>query len=448
MRPDGTDGDEFVVVGGGIGGLSTALALARDGWPVRVLERAPSFAEVGAGLQLAPNATRLLDAWGLLPGLLEVGVTPRRLVLADALRGGELASLDLTGPFVRRYGAPYVVAHRGDLLDLLLGGCRDAGVVLEAGRDVIAAEQDRHGATVRCADGTSFRCAAVVAADGLHSRLRAMVVPDEPICSGYVAYRGAVPIDRVTDRAALTDVIAFIGPGLHFVQYPLRGGALYNQVAVFRSERYRQGEPDWGGPDELAAALRPACAHVRGAARALRTDARWAMYDREPIATWLAGERIVLTGDAAHPMLQYLAQGACQALEDAGALAGAVREAGDIPSALRAFARQRFPRTARIQRNARIWGDIWHTGGVTDLLRNALFAHRGPRDFTATDWLYGRTREQLDSSPAGPAAPARPAGQVPPPATRSSTGVPADSSAGTAAGGTGPAGPASGGGHG
>ncbi|MFC0527696.1 FAD-dependent monooxygenase [Phytohabitans kaempferiae] len=401
MPTDGGDIDEFVVVGGGIGGLAAALALAVAGRQVRVLERASRFAEIGAGLQLAPNATRLLDRWGLLDRLLAVGHRPSRLVLADALRGTELAWLDLGTPFLERYGAPYVVAHRSDLHDLLLEGCRKAGVALEPARDVTEVVPDADGVTVRSADGRTNRCLAVVAADGLHSRLRALLSDDEPICSGYVAYRGAIPIDSARHRADLDDVVAWIGPGVHFVQYTLRAGALYNQVAVFRSERYRQGAADWGGPDELAQAFDTACPHVRGAAEDLRLDARWPMYDREPIDRWVAGDRVALLGDAAHPMLQYLAQGACQALEDADALARAVAaQPDDLAAALAAYTAERAPHTARVQRNARVWGDLWHADGLTAALRDDGLAGRSPTDYGATDWLYGAAPDQRASSPA------------------------------------------------
>mgnify|MGYP000026107622 CR=1 FL=1 len=406
--------DEFIVVGGGIGGLGTALALARAGRQVRVLERAAAFGEVGAGIQLAPNATRLLREWGLLDRLIAAGLAPRHLVLADARTGWELNRLDLTGPFTERYLAPYVVAHRRDLLDLLLAGAAEAGAVLEPDREVTAIRPGPDAVEIDCASGQRYRARAVVAADGLHSRFRALVSDDEPECSGYVAYRGAIPIEQASRTADLSEVVAFIGPGMHFVQYALRGGSYYNQVAVFRSERYRQGDPDWGGPAELQEAFSRACPHVRTAVQAIRTDQRWPMYDRTPIDDWVHGGRVTLLGDAAHPMLQYLAQGACQALEDAAALAAAVTRhlpAGPIGAdapvhlALREFVGERAPRTARVQRNARTWGDIWHVDGVAAALRDDALAHRGPTDYRSTDWLFGHTAAQRGSSPtANPTA--------------------------------------------
>jgi salicylate hydroxylase len=399
--------DEFLVVGGGIGGLAAGLALARAGRRVRVLERAPEFGEVGAGLQLAPNATRLLAEWGLLDPLSAVGWRPRRIVLGDAVSGRELVALDLTGPFIERYHAPYLVAHRSDLLDLLLAACRTAGVCLEPGRDVTRVVADDAGVTVHCADSTEYRAAAVVGADGLHSRLRGLVSDDEPVGSGYVAYRGAIPMEDARHRADLDDVIAWIGPGLHFVQYAVRAGALYNQVAVFRSAGYARGDADWGNAAELRERFDAMCEHVAGAARSIRLDQRWPMYDREPIGSWTAHGRVVLLGDAAHPMLQYLAQGACQAIEDADALARAVRgrlgeqpvTADALAAAFADYEAERVARTARVQRNARLWGDIWHVDGVGARIRNDSLARRRPDDFSSTDWLYGASAQLRASTP-------------------------------------------------
>jgi salicylate hydroxylase len=376
----------LVVVGGGIGGLATALAVARTGRPVAVLERSAEFGEVGAGIQLAPNATRILTRLGVLDELCEVGVLPRRIVLADAVAGHELTALDLTD-FPERYGAPYVVAHRTDLHRILLDACRAAGVALETGVDVTGVRDTGDGVELTCADGQVRTGTAVVGADGLRSRLRRRFSDDEPVCSGYVAYRGAVPTEQVSRHADLRDVVAWVGPGLHLVQYPLRSGRMYNQVAVFRSDAYAREEADWGTPAELEERFAVCCDHVRESIPLLGRDQRWPMYDREPLETWATG-RVALLGDAAHPMVQYLAQGACQALEDAAALADALAR-GDVRSAFRAYERARAPRAARVQRTARTWGQIWHVDGVAKLLRDELFRQRGERDHTHVEWLYG-----------------------------------------------------------
>ncbi|MGH9114283.1 MAG: FAD-dependent monooxygenase, partial [Acidimicrobiales bacterium] len=225
--------EELIVVGGGIGGLTTALGAAIAGCPVRLLERSEKFGEIGAGIQLAPNATRVLAAWGLLDELVEVGVLPRRLVLRSAVSGEELTSLHLDGRFVDTYGAPYVVLHRADLLAALVGACeRHPGVTLEVGRDVTDVRAGDKAVEVLCADGTAYPCAGVVGADGLWSTMRRLLCDDEPVAWEFVSYRGAVPLETVREHPSLDDVVAWIGPGLHFVQYPLRRLELYNQVAV------------------------------------------------------------------------------------------------------------------------------------------------------------------------------------------------------------------------
>jgi salicylate hydroxylase len=385
---------DVVVIGGGIGGLATALALSRQGHAVRVLERSAEFAEVGAGLQMAPNATRILDHWGLLDEVVEAGVRPDRLVCKDALDGSVLTHLDLGAQFLARYGGPYILIHRSDLLAILVRACAAAGVDLAANcavEDVLTV--DEH-ALVRTGHG-EHRAALAVAADGLRSRLRAHLSTDEPVCSGYVAYRGTASVEdlrRAGQDLHLDDVVLHIGPRCHLVQYPLRRGDIFNTVAVFASPGYDRGEADWGGPEELDAAFAEGCDYVRHSLRPLWRDRRWPMYDRLPIDSWVDG-RMVLTGDAAHPMLQYLAQGACQTIEDAAELAAAVGRhtvgtSVDWVTAAKDYERVRCPRTALVQTRARFWGDLWHVDGIARLIRNELFRDRDPADLRHVDWLY------------------------------------------------------------
>jgi 3-hydroxybenzoate 6-monooxygenase len=382
---------ETLIVGGGIGGLSAALCLARRRGTVTVLERSKSFAEVGAGIQLAPNATRILQRLGVLEAILPVAVLPRRLVLADAVGSRELTSLDLTD-FPQRYGAPYLVLHRNDLLSALVDACAGAGVRLCTDVNVTDLTDTGTAAVAVCADGREFSAEIAIGADGLHSCIRRYFSDDEPVNSGFVAYRGAIPMDQVQRHADLRDVVAWIGPGLHLVQYPLRSGQMYNQVAVFRSHAYLRGEADWGNPAELTATFSGCSEHVRESLTRLSIANRWPMLDRLPMPRWARG-RVALLGDAAHPMLQYLAQGACQAIEDAGALAAelaAARAAGRPASdGLAGYAALRAPRAMRVQRTARTWGDIWHVDGVAKLLRDELLLTRDIADHKHVEWLYG-----------------------------------------------------------
>jgi 2-polyprenyl-6-methoxyphenol hydroxylase-like FAD-dependent oxidoreductase len=390
----------ILIIGGGIGGMTAALALARAGFPVRVVERSAEFGEIGAGIQLAPNALRILDGLGVLPDLTALGVHPRHLVLMHADTGRHLTTVDLGEPFRRRYGYAYTVMHRGDLLTVLHQAClAEDRITLEAGREVTALADHGDTAEVRFADGTSYRCGAVAGADGLWSTARKLVSDDQPRTDTCVAYRGTLPasdmarlVSKDSTPAGPEDEVIWIAPHKHLVQYPIRPGELYNQVAVFRSRRY-SGEAEltdrWGTPEELDNAYASSCEQVLAGVALINRDRRWVMFDREPLDNWTTG-RITLLGDAAHPMVQYLAQGACQAIEDAGCLARQLtRYDGDAVKAFAAYQAERIPRTAQVQRGAWIWGQIWHDDGpVIPLLRDRILTRRDPGDYTDLDWLY------------------------------------------------------------
>ncbi|MBV9227991.1 MAG: FAD-dependent monooxygenase [Chloroflexi bacterium] len=390
----------LLVIGGGIGGLTTALALSRKGYPVHVIEQAHEFGEIGAGIQIAPNGSRTLDEIGILDELHSYAVYPQRVILVDALSGELLTMLDFGEKFQRAYRYPYFVMHRNDLLITLLNACRKSNaVILETNREVIAVEDLGDGARVSCADGTTYECNALIGADGLKSVVRQYVIGDGgPVCAEFVAYRGAIPMEEVIETAGLDTIRYWIGPNLHLIQYPLRRGELYNQVAVFKSEHYRADSDDWGTEEELEAQFAKTHESVKRALSRVKRDRRWPLYDRLPTDNWTRNH-ITLLGDAAHPMLQHIAQGACQALEDAVCLADAMnRHQGDVESAFRSYQVERIPRTARVQRSARLFGDIIHSDGLTALLRNALFSQRVPDDFTYTDWFYGYQPERKKTS--------------------------------------------------
>ncbi len=386
----------FLVIGGGLGGLATALGLSRKGYPAHVLEKAHEFGEIGAGIQIAPNGSRALDELGILGELHTYAVYPQRLILVDALSGELLTTLDFGEKFQRAYTYPYFVMHRNDLLTTLLNACRESdSITLETNREVIAVEDLDDGARVSCAGGTTYECNALIGADGLWSFLRNYVIGDgDPVCVEFVAYRGAIPMEEVIETAGLDTIRYWIGPDLHLIQYPLRRGELYNQVAVFKSEHYRADSDNWGTEDELEAHFAKTHESVQRALTRVKRDRHWPLYDRLPAGNWTR-HHITLLGDAAHPMLQHIAQGACQALEDAVCLADAVAsQQGDVDRAFRLYQEARIPRTARVQRSARLFGDIIHSNGLTALLRNALFSGRAPDDFTYTDWFYGYQPER------------------------------------------------------
>jgi 3-hydroxybenzoate 6-monooxygenase len=386
---------EIVVIGGGVGGLTAALALGQGGHRVQVLERASRFAQPGPGLRLAPNATAVLTRLGLLDQVLDLGSRPRRAVLRDLGSGAELAELDLGAPLTARYGAPYVVAGRADLLSLLADACADADVELRPGRDVISVDQSHFassvmgGAVVTCADGHIYAADVVLGADGARSVARTLP-GGEPSGDGWAVYRGTVSADALADGEAGDEVVAWTGPDAHFTRYPVLTGEAYEQVAVFRSRLYPllgaaswadtaspANTGSWGGPEELEDAFSWAADPVRAAVRLLPGDRWWRMLGREPLARW-AANRVALLGDAVHPMPAFLAQGACQAIEDAAALADALAGCAgprDVPAALAGYQARRAPRAARVSRARQ----VWESGPLP----------RHPDDgYAASDWLY------------------------------------------------------------
>ncbi|WP_206540776.1 FAD-dependent monooxygenase [Nocardiopsis potens] len=397
-RPD------VIVAGGGIGGLGAALALARQGQSVRLLESAPAFGEVGAGIQLAPNCTRILDDHGLLQEAERLGVVPEAMVMRDAVDGRELTRLDL-GDLENRYGHPYLVIHRSDLHGLLLRACERAGADLVNGARVASYENTAGGARVTLASGEALEAGLVIAADGLHSTARELLIGDRPVSSAYVAYRGTVPAGHPRVRSTdLGEVAVYVGPGCHFVHYGLRGGELLNQVAVFESPKALAGRRDWGTPDELDAAFAGTCDFVREGLPFMRRDRWWRMFDRDPVMNWVHG-RIALLGDAAHPPLQYIAQGAIMAIEDGWVLgehAARNRTAGgavDWDAALAAYGAVRPEHCRRVLTTSRAWGELWHLDGLARERRNTLLRARDTYDYSFTDWLYGPTALTPDEEP-------------------------------------------------
>ncbi len=397
------DTPDVIVIGGGIGGLAAGLALSRKGFAVRVYERTSEFGEVGAGLQLAPNCTRILNHLGLLEKVISLGVLPENMVMKDAVDGTEITRLDLAD-LRREYEFPYMVIHRSDLHASLLEGCREAGVDLRTDHQCVGYEQREDGATVTFADGITASAPLVVAADGLHSVARQQFVGDSPVSSSYVAYRGAVPMDTVAENdISTTDVVVYIGPECHFVQYPLRGGDMFNQVAVFESPKAKRGEEDWGTPDELDAAFEGMCEPVQQGLPYMWRDRWWRMFDRDPIMSWVFG-RVALLGDAAHPPLQYMAQGAIMAIEDGWVLAehlAARTQDGvtDWDGALEAYNAVRPEHCRRVLSTSREWGKLWHVDGLERLQRNALMRARETTDYSFTDWIYGPTALTPDQEP-------------------------------------------------
>lgn len=376
-----------LIVGGGLGGLAAALALARQGIASHVLEQAPTFGEIGAGIQLGPNVFRMFDRLGVAEAISRDAVFVDRLVMMDALTEEAVVTGDLGEAFRKRFGAPYAVTHRADFHRTLLEACEAAGTVtLETNAQVVSVEDLGGGVRARLADGERRDGAFLVGADGLWSKVREHVIGDgPPKVSGHIAYRAVLPMEEVPEAMRWNAAALWAGPRNHLVHYPLRRSTLFNLVAVFHSDRYVEGWDSEGDPAELMARFAGVSSRPMALLEKIETWRMWVLCDREPVAEWSRG-RVCLLGDAAHPTLQYLAQGACMAVEDAVALADALAADGDVERAFRSYAKARYLRTARVQLTARMMGEIYHADGVRRELRNHVLSTAQLREGMA--WLY------------------------------------------------------------
>ena len=381
-----------LIAGGGIGGLAAALTLAAKGRRSHVFEQSAKFGEIGAGIQLGPNVFKMFDRMGLMDAVLGVTFFPESLVMRDATTGSEVTRIPVSSDaFRQRYRYPYGVIYRADLHRLLLDACRRSPLIeLSTGRKVIGYRDDGTGVVASFETGGNAEGTALIGADGLWSSVRAQMLADgPPRVAGHIAYRAVLPIDEVPPAWRANAVVLWGGGKHHLVHYPLRHGDIFNLVAVFHSNRYEEGWDTYGDPAELDAFFRGSHPQVLGLLAKINAWKMWVLCDREPVRTWSHG-RVTLLGDAAHPMLQYLAQGACMAIEDAVVLADQVEAAaGDFPSAFEAYQDARYLRTGRVQLTARFYGEFYHAGGVTAEVRDALFSKRTPQQaLEGMAWLY------------------------------------------------------------
>jgi len=382
----------FLVAGGGIGGLVAAYALALKGFPVRVLEQADGFREIGAGIQLGPNIFMALDKIGLKDAILADAWIPPRQEMRDALTGKLITEVPLNEEIVKRYTQPYAVTHRHDIHATFLKACQGHNLItLETGREVVDFEDDGSTVTVILKNGERVQGRALIGCDGLWSNIRGKIVGDgKPRVSGHIAYRAVLKKEDVPVDLWQPGVILWAGPRTHFVHYPLRRGELYNLVAVFHSDHYAEGWDSEGDKQLLFDHFKGQRPEVLRMLERIETWRYWVLCDREPIKNWSKG-RVTLLGDAAHPMLQYLAQGACQATEDAVWLAEKVAAQPDnLEAAFEAYQQQRYLRTARVQIMARIYGEFYHARGPAAELRDMMLAARTPeQSLEGVAWLYG-----------------------------------------------------------
>jgi salicylate hydroxylase len=380
-----------LVAGGGIGGLSAALALVRQGFNVKVLEQAPELGEIGAGIQLGPNAFHAFDALGIGEKARARAVYTDEMVMHDAVDGSLVGRIPTGAAFIKRFGNPYAVIHRADVHKSLLEGATETGrVEFLTSTRAVRIEQDESSVTLFDQHGVAHRGVALVGADGVKSVVREQFVGDPARVTGHVVYRAVVDKKDFPPELQWNAAAIWVGPHCHLVHYPLRGGEQYNVVVTFHSRQTEVWGVTEGSKEEVQSYFDGICPKARQLIDLPKTWKRWATADREPIGQWSYG-CVTLLGDAAHPTTQYMAQGACMAMEDGVTLGEALRvNDNDWAKALDLYQRSRVARTARIVLSSREMGRIYHAKGVERLVRNDLWKGRTPeRFYDAMEWLYG-----------------------------------------------------------
>ena len=389
------EADPILIAGGGIGGLAAAIGLANKGLKSLVLERAPKLGEIGAGIQLGPNAFHAFDYLGVGDAARAIAVYIDNLRLMDAIDGQEITRIPLDDAFRARFRNPYAVIHRGDLHGVFLKACEDHPLVsLRTNAEVVDYDQDENGVTAILKDGERLKGSILIGADGLWSNVRKKVVGDgAPRVSGHTTYRSVIPTEDMPEDLRWNAATLWAGPKCHIVHYPLRGWKLFNLVVTYHNHA---PSPEAGVPVSHEE-VRKGFEHVAPVARQIiergQDWKRWVLCDRDPVENWIDG-RVVLLGDAAHPMMQYFAQGACMAMEDAVAISHVLgKEGGPLDEALARYQELRALRTARVQLQSREIGQhVYHPGGAHAALRNAVMRSKSPDDwYDIVSWLYGST---------------------------------------------------------
>ncbi len=386
--------EQVVVAGGGIGGLAAALACARQGMSVQVLERAAQLSEVGAGIQIGPNVTRILKAWGLGDSLALVATFPKFLQARDAQTGQVLGRLRLGERAQAFYGAPYATIHRADLQDLLHTAAQASGVDVRLSQTVKGWRESAGELEVDTQDGANLKASALIGADGVWSTVRQQLLGDAPArFTGHLAYRALLPQADLPAQLRTDEVTVWMGPRLHVVHYPVRSGQWLNLVAIVHGVKPEQSQ-EWdqaGNTLALMQAMGAVSQDLRERLASVPDWRQWALHDREPLsaASQMVQGRVALLGDAAHPMRPYLAQGAGMAIEDAQVLAQSLNAgSASVIQQLQAYAKQRWARNARVQARAIRNGHIFHAQGLAALSRNLSMRLMGERVMDVP-WLYG-----------------------------------------------------------
>jgi salicylate hydroxylase len=394
----------ILIAGGGLGGLTAALALGRKGFAVRVLEQAAKFAPIGYGIQLGPNVFPMFERLGITDAVMREATIPKNILMLDALSGAEVTHIPTGAALRARFTHPYIIIHREDIHRVLIEACAALpNVAMEGGANVTRFDESRDGVRVALEDGRSVEGEALIGADGLRSAVRATFVHEgEPVPIGYVAHRTIVPMHELPAHIPYREeVVLWGGPGFHIVHYPLRHGTLFNVVAVFRTATFAERLDADAYMAEVRKTYRDAHPVMKTLTDMMDLDRRWIIADRDPIRHWGRG-RVTLLGDAAHPVLQSFAQGACMAIEDGVVLGELVAQAdGDIAAAFVRYAKTRLLRVARLALESRKIWDFYHAEGIARDVRNDMCSRWKDDDlFRCLAWLYDGVRLPGQEEPA------------------------------------------------
>jgi len=383
----------IIIAGGGIGGLAAACGLARKGIRSIVVEQAPRLGEIGAGIQIGPNAFHCFDYLGVGDEARSKAVYIDHLRLMDAQTAEDIASIPLDEPFRKFFGNPYAVVHRADLHGVLLKFCEASPLVdIRTSHIATGYEQDASGVTLLVKDRDPIKGRLLIGAEGLRSPIRGQMIGDgEPRISGHTTYRSVIPTEQMPEDLRWNAATLWAGPKCHIVHYPLKGWKVFNLVVTY----HRDVKEAITGKPVTKAEVAQGFEHIHPKARQIIEHGDnwklWVLCDRDPISNWV-DRRVALLGDAAHPMLQYFAQGACMAMEDAVALSHCIENYGDdLDDALQRYQQMRKVRTARVQMSSRLIGEyIYHPGGAQADVRNYVMRSKSPEDwYRELAWLYG-----------------------------------------------------------
>ncbi len=379
------------IAGGGIGGLACALGLAQRGFTVRVLEQAREFGEVGVGLQVAPNALAVLDALGVGQRAKKHALLIERMLMKDGVSGETVVDIPCDGRFVERFGNPYAVAHRADIHGALLDACREHALVELRTRSRVAGYGiENPGVSVLLGSGERIKAAALVGADGVYSQVRKQMLDDgDPFASGFIIYRAVIPVEQMPEDLRHPYPTLWAGKGTHLIYYPVRDWKLFNFGATVHTGQLSVDEQNEAPPEEALPLFAGMCDTPLRVMRIPTSFRRYVIRRREPVDRWTQGP-VALLGDGAHPMVQFIAQGAAMALEDAICLAVMAEQTnGDFTEAFKRYEATRIVRASRVQISSWMMDNILHAGGIGRRVRNSIFEGRGAQEsHDRLAWLY------------------------------------------------------------